>query len=92
MNTIVKTTLTLLLFTHAYSATAQYSTEVSPESVSCYQNGQLILKTQDRIREFRPTNSMSLILDISLGHVRENRIKLYASERAEVICVIANHK
>lgn len=71
---------------------AREFTQESPESVSCYQKGQLILKTQKRIREFSPTSLMALIVDIDLGQVRETYIRMYVSEQADVVCVTRRQK
>ncbi len=62
------------------------------DNVACYQNGQLVLKTQDRIREFVPTSAMKLVAELSLGQVRETRIKLYSSDQEKVVCVITSQK
>ena len=84
--------LLLLLLAVTSAAAAKDSVDGMVESINCYQNGQLILKTQDRIREFLPTNSMVLIADVSLGQVRETRVKLYTSEHADIVCVVTDQK
>jgi hypothetical protein len=62
------------------------------DNVTCYQNGQLVLKTQDRIREFVPTSAMKLVAELSLGQVRETHVKLYSSDREKLLCVITTQK
>lgn len=62
------------------------------DSVTCYQNGTQILKTQNRIREFAPTEAMKLLLDVNLGQVSETHVRVYASTIGEVSCVVMSQK
>jgi hypothetical protein len=82
----------LLLFASVSSAEAKDYSDANSESVACYQNGQLILKTQERIREFQPTSAMTLLADVSVGQVLDTNSRLYASDRAGVVCVVTNRK
>lgn len=76
----------LLLF--ASVSTAEAYSDANSESVACYQNGQLILKMQERIREFQPTSAMTLLADVSVGLVQDTSSRLYASDQAGVVCVV----
>ncbi len=62
------------------------------DNVTCYQNGVAILKTQNRIREFTPSEAMKLLADIHLGQVSETRVRVYASTLGDVTCVLTNQK
>lgn len=62
------------------------------DNVTCYQNGVVILKTQNRIREFTPSDKMKLLVDINLGQVSETHIRVYASELGHVSCVLTSQK
>ena len=62
------------------------------DNVACYQNGTQILKTQNRIREFAPTEAMKLLLDVNLGQVSETHIRVYASALGDVSCVVMTQK
>ena len=62
------------------------------DNVTCYQNGTAILKTQNRIREFTPSDAMKLLVDINLGQVSETHMRVYASTVGDVTCVITNQK
>lgn len=62
------------------------------DNVTCYQNGVVILKTQNRIREFTPSDKMKLLADINLGQVSETHMRLYASEVGQVTCVLSSQK
>lgn len=64
----------------------------SRERVTCYQNGQLIFETQDRLRSFETTSAMTLLADVSVGQIEDMTSRLYASERAGVICVVTNKR
>jgi hypothetical protein len=59
------------------------------ESISCFQNGQLIFRTQERLREFLPGQDLSLLADINLGQVQETRVRIYGADRAELVCIIS---
>lgn len=56
--------------------------------INCYQNGNIILSKQQRVREFKTTEHMKLLVDISLGQVNENMIKIYASSIANITCIV----
>lgn len=62
------------------------------DNVTCYQNGTQILKTQNRIREFTPTEAMKLLVDVNLGQVSETHIRVYASAIGDVTCVVMAQK
>ena len=62
------------------------------DNVTCYQNGTTILKTQNRIREFAPSESMKLLVDINVGQVSESHLRVYASAIGEVTCVVVSQK
>ncbi len=62
------------------------------DNVTCYQNGMVILKTQNRIREFTPSDKMKLLADINLGQVSETHMRVYASEFGHVTCVLTSQK
>jgi len=62
------------------------------DNVACYQNGAQILKTQNRIREFSPTESMKLLFDVNLGQVSETHVRVYASAVGDVSCVVMTQK
>lgn len=62
------------------------------DNVTCYQNGTQILKTQNRIREFAPTEAMKLLLDVNLGQVSETHLRVYASATGDVTCVVMTQK
>ena len=78
----------------AMTSTAQGS-DLLPgltENIACYQHGTIILKTQNKIREFTPSDAMKLLVDINLGQVNETRIRVYASSVGDVTCVLMNQK
>lgn len=62
------------------------------DNVTCYQNGVVILKTQNRIREFTPSDIMKLLADINLGQVSETHMRVYASEIGQVTCVLSSQR
>ena len=62
------------------------------DNVTCYQNGVVILKTQNRIREFKPSETMKLLADINFGQVSEMHMRVYASELGHVSCVLTSQK
>lgn len=62
------------------------------DNVTCYQNGTAILKTQNKIREFTPSETMKLLLDIHLGQVSETHVRVYASSVGDVTCVLTRQK
>lgn len=62
------------------------------DNVTCFQNGTAILKTQNRIREFSPSEVMKLVVDINLGQVSESHLRVYASTVGEVACVVTTQK
>ena len=62
------------------------------DNVTCFQNGAVILKTQNKIREFTPSESMKLLADINLGQVTETHMRVYASELGHVTCVLTSQK
>ena len=64
-----------------------YSSEPVTD-INCYQNGKLILSEQQRVREFKTTEHMKLLVDISLGQVNENKLKIYASSLANISCIV----
>jgi hypothetical protein len=66
------------------------TSEGNIEGLTCFQKGQPVFKAQDRVREFVATSSMPLVAEVSLGQVRETRVRLYASEHADVVCVTTN--
>jgi hypothetical protein len=84
--------LALVFFAHVTTAEAGEPSAAVAESVSCYQNGQLLLKTQERIREFRAMGFMSQITEINLGQINETIIRIYATERSGVVCVVTSRK
>ena len=61
-------------------------------NVTCYQNGTAILKTQNRIREFTPSEAMKLLVDINLGQVTETHVRVYASTVGDVTCVLTRQR
>lgn len=87
-NTRILTIAMLFSFASATSAEAKDYSSVDSESVNCYQNGQLIFETTDRLRAFQPASAMTLLADISTGQVQESTRKLYASDRAGLVCVV----
>jgi hypothetical protein len=62
------------------------------DNVTCYQHGTPILKTQNRVREFVPSESMKLLVDVNLGQVSETHMRIYASTIGEVTCVLTSQK
>lgn len=62
------------------------------DNVTCYQNGVVILKTQNKIREFTPSDKMKLLADINLGQVSETHMRVYGSEIGQVTCVLSSQK
>jgi hypothetical protein len=82
----------LILLGIVSSAEARQPLDAGADSVSCYQNGQEIFKTQERIRSFDVTGAMSLLAEFSLGQVQDTNIRLYAGERADIVCVVAKRK
>lgn len=82
----------LLSLASAPSAGAQDYSGVGSESVNCYQNGQLIFETTDRLRAFQPASAMTLLADVNTGQVQETTHKIYASDRAGLVCVVKNLK
>jgi hypothetical protein len=83
---------TLMLLGIFCVAEARQTLDGGPDSVSCYQNGQEIFKTQERRRSFEVTGAMSLLAELSLGQVQETNVRLYAGERADIVCVVAKRK
>ncbi len=74
---------------------AANATELLPgltDNVTCYQNGMAILKTQNRIREFTPSDAMKLLVDINMGQVSETHVRVYASAIGGVTCVLTDQK
>lgn len=74
---------------------AAYASDLLPgltDNVTCYQNGTAILKTQNRIREFTPSEAMKLLVDINLGQVSESHVRVYASSSGDVTCVLTVQK
>lgn len=74
---------------------AAHASELLPglsDNVTCYQNGTQILKTQNRIREFTPSEAMKLLVDVNLGQVSETHIRVYASAVGDVTCVVMAQK
>lgn len=74
---------------------AVHASELLPglsDNVTCYQNGTQILKTQNRIREFTPSEAMKLLVDVNLGQVSETHIRVYASAVGDVTCVVMAQK
>lgn len=63
-----------------------------PESIHCYQNGALIYKTQGKIREFVPVDSMKLVGDVNIGQVTESHTKLFSTQAGNLVCVITTRK
>lgn len=86
------TGIVLMFFISASYAQDQDYPFANSENVHCYQNGQLILKAQDRIRKFQPTSALTLLADVSVGQVHDTTSRLYASEQAGVVCVVTNKK
>ena len=62
------------------------------DNVTCYQHGTQIVRTQNRVREFIPSEPMKLVADINLGQVSETHIRIYASSVGEVTCVLTVQK
>ena len=62
------------------------------DNVTCFQNGTAILKTQNRVREFSPSDSMKLLVDINVGQVSESHLRVYASAVGDVACVVMTQK
>ena len=62
------------------------------DNVTCFQNGVVILKTQNRIREFTPSENMKLLTDINLGQVSEMHMRVFASTLGNVACVVTSQK
>lgn len=62
------------------------------DNATCYQNGVVILKTQNRIREFTPSEGMKLLVEINLGQVSETYLRVYASAVGDVTCVVMSQK
>jgi hypothetical protein len=60
------------------------------ESLSCYQDGRLILESQERLRTFRPTSAMTLVAEVSTGQVQETSQKIYGSEHGGLVCVVSD--
>lgn len=79
----IRSGLYVVLFAASFSAHAAVNDEVK-----CYQNGQLILSIQERIRDFSVSNSMEKVADINAGQVDEKRTTLYTTEHAGVVCVV----
>lgn len=90
----MKTKLIALLLGFFVFATG-HASELLPglsDNVTCYQNGTQILKTQNRIREFVPTEALKLLLDVNLGQVSETHVRVYASTVGDVSCVVMTQK
>jgi len=62
------------------------------DNVACYQNGTQILKTQNRIREFTPSESMKLLVQVKQGEASDTQIRVYASAIGDVTCVVTVQK
>ena len=62
------------------------------DNLTCYQHGTAILKTQNRIREFTPSEAMKLLVDINLGQATETHVRVYASTVGDVTCVLTQQK
>lgn len=86
-------TITILIgLVTMHSATASNLLPGLSDNVTCFQNGVMILKTQNRIREFTPSDKMKLLAEINLGQVSETFMRVYASEIGQVTCVISSQK
>lgn len=78
-----------------FTLNAGHASELLPglsDNVACFQNGVQILKTQNRIREFVPSDTLKLLLDVNLGQVSETHIRVYASAIGDVSCVVMTQK
>lgn len=80
----------LAFLTSASVTEAKDYPDGSRERVTCYQNGQLIFETRDRLRSFETTSAMTVLADVSVGQIEDMTSRLYASERAGVLCVVTN--
>ena len=78
------------LATHFATQTAFAAEQV--EIVTCYQNGTQIVRTQGRVREFLPADTMPLLADIKLGQASEAHQKLYANAVGNIVCVVTTAK
>lgn len=75
-----------------YSSAVQATEYPDGESLQCYQNGQLIFETSERMRAFQPSGAMTPLADVSVGQVQERHHKLYASDKAGVVCIVTDEK
>jgi hypothetical protein len=62
------------------------------DNVSCYQDGQLIFRTKDRLRAFTPANAMQPLADISVGQIQERVVTLYGAGPDGLVCVVTMRK
>lgn len=74
------------------SGTSVAQSNIAREKLSCFQHGQLILDTSDRIREFQEMNNLTQIGEINKGQVSEELIKIYSVDSGNFVCILRSQK